>query len=80
MSLEIVPKDVLKKMIQDEVSNSDELDGDCKEVVINSIDWHEPDESGSNWDISSLRNSTGCVSLVNAITLKYKKKYNIEDE
>ena len=80
MTKELVTEDELKNMIQERVSNSENLDGDCREVIVNSVYWHEPDEIGSNWDVHSLRNATGCEGVVNVIIVEFKKKYNLKQK
>ncbi len=80
MAKEITTKEKLKNMIQERVSNSEELDGDCKEVIVNSVYWHETDENGNNWDVHSLRNATGCEGVVNVIIAEFKQKYNLEEQ
>jgi hypothetical protein len=79
MAKEITTEKELTRMIQERVSSSEELDGDCKEVIVNSVYWHEADETGSNWDVHSLRNATGCEGVVSAIVAEFKQKYNLED-
>ncbi len=79
MAKEITTEEELKRMIQERVSSSEELDGDCKEVIVNSVYWHETDEMGSNWDVHSLRNARGCEGVVRAIIAEFKQKYNLED-
>lgn len=79
MTKKIMTEEELTRMIQERVSSSKELDGDCKEVIVNSVYWHELDENGSNWDVHSLRNGSGCEEVVNTIVEDFKKKYNLED-
>ncbi len=80
MGKEITSEEVLKNMIQEKVNNCEDLDGDCKEVIVNSIYWHELDEFGSNWDVHSLRNAAGCEGVVREIIYKFKQKYNLENK
>lgn len=40
MAKEITTEEELKRMIQEKVSSSEDLDGDCKEVIVNSVSWH----------------------------------------
>lgn len=72
MPKEIVSTDELRSLIQERISNSRELDGDCREVIVNSVYWHEPDAAGSNWDVRSLRNAAGCEGIVVAIVAELK--------
>jgi len=80
MPKEIVTEDDLKNMIQEKISNSKELDGDCREVIVNSVYWHEPDETGSNWDVHSLRHAAGCEGVLNPIVVEFKEKYNVKQK
>lgn len=80
MPRNIVSREELKSLIQQRISNGEELDGDCREVIVNSVYWHEPDETGSNWDVHSLRNAAGCENVVMAIVAEFKGQYNVEDK
>ncbi len=80
MIKKVVSTDQLKDMIQERIKNSEELDGDCREVIVNSVYWHEPDEAGSNWDVHSLRNAAGCEDLINFIISEFKENYNVEEK
>lgn len=80
MPKNIVSKDELRELIQQRITDSDELDGDCREVIVNSVYWHEPDETGGNWDVHSLRNPVGCTDVVRGIVSEFKEQYNIEDK
>jgi len=80
MAKEITTEDELKNMIQEKVNNCEELDGDCKGVIINSVYWRELDEAGSNWDVHSLRNAAGCEGVVRGIIFEFKQKYNLKDQ
>jgi len=78
MNKKTVTEQQLKDMIQNRISNSGELDGDCKGVIVTAIYWHEPDETGSNWDVSSLRNAQGCEAVVSKIVSEFKQRYNLK--
>ena len=80
MAKEITTEDDLKNMIQEKINNCEELDGDCKEVIVNSVYWHELDETGSNWDVHSLRNAAGCEGVANEIITEFKLKYNLKEQ
>lgn len=79
MAKKITTEEELKRMIQERVSSSEELEGDCKKVIVNSVYWHETDEMGSNWGVHSLRNARGCEGVVMAIIAEFKQKYNLEE-
>lgn len=78
MTKKIVTKEQLRRMIQERIRECDELDGDCKEVIVNSVYWHEPDGSGSNWDVGFVRNAAGCEAVVSGIVEQFKETYNID--
>lgn len=82
MVRDLVDAETLRTIIQDKIERSDQMDGDCQGVVVNSVYWHEPDESGSNWDIHSLsgEGARECVGVVNAIVAPIKQRYNLVDE
>lgn len=68
----------LAKLIQDEISKSKALDGDCCDCTVNSVYWHEPDGSGSNWDLHSFSGSPICSEFVLSIVAIFKPLYNLE--
>lgn len=69
----------LEKLIQDRISKSEELDGDCRSCIVNSVYLREPDESGSNWDLHSFRGPANCAEVISDITAKFKLGFNLKD-
>lgn len=68
----------LEKLIQNRISTSTELDGDCAGCKTNSVSWHEPDETGSNWDLDSFRGPQECGGIIYAIVADLKRHYNLK--
>ena len=51
MSKELASSAELTRLIQDRISEGKGLDGDCRDVKVESVYWHEPDETGCNWGL-----------------------------
>lgn len=79
MTKKTIVSDELVKLIQDQISNSAELDGDCRDCRVASVYWHEPDESGSNWDMNSFQGPATCGNFILAVVAKFKTIYNLKD-
>ncbi len=79
MTKTLIAASELEKLIQDEISTSKALDGDCKDCKVNSVYWHEPDESGSNWDLHSFNGSSACADVILSIVAKFKPIYNLKE-
>jgi len=46
LSRQLASNAKLTRMIQDRISEGKELDGDCRDVKVESVNWHESDETG----------------------------------
>ena len=79
MTKKLIAASELEKLIQDEISTSKVLDGDCQDCKVNSVYWHEPDDSGSNWDLHSFSGSSACTEFILSIVAKFKPIYNLKE-
>ncbi len=70
----------LTRMIQDRISEGKEFDGDCREAKVTSVRWHEPDETGCNWNWSAYNDPPPCYRVVAAIISDYRRRYNFRDD
>ncbi len=62
-------------MIQDRISESKEFD--CRDVKVESVRWHEPDETGCNWNWSVYNGPPECYEVVLAIVSDLRRQYNL---
>jgi len=74
---EIVTKDQLNNWIREEASRH-EACGGCS---FGGIHWHEPDETGCNWNVSIIRGPTArnCMEAMRAFGDRLRTRYNIHD-
>ncbi len=80
MSRQLATKVEITKMIQDRIREGKELDGDCRNVTITSVYWHEEDESGCNWDLGYSSGPDSCRYVIRAITDEFRQLYNLNDD
>ena len=84
MEKKITTEEELRKLINEKISNSDELDGDLdlREATVGPVFRQNKDNNGCNWKIVTLRpkvsNEVGRV--VYLIVEEFKKQYNLEDQ
>lgn len=79
MSRQLASNAQITKMIQDRIGEGKEIDGDCRDVKVEYVYWHEPDEIGCNWDLGFPRGPESCRSIVNAIVSDPRRRYNLRD-
>lgn len=79
MTKKMITADDLVKLIQSQISNSAELDGDCRDCRVSYVYWHEPDEIGSNWDLHSFNGPAACGKSISDVVAKFKPIYNLKD-
>ncbi len=69
----------LTRMIQDRISEGKELDGDCRDVNVESVYWHEPDETGCNRDLGFFNGPEACSGVVGAIVSDLRRRYKLRN-
>ncbi len=77
MSRQLASNAELTRMIQDRISEGKELDGDCRDVKVESVYWHPPDESGCNWNLGLYNGPPTCRGVVDAIVSDLRRRYNL---
>ena len=71
----------LTKMINDRFLEGKELDGDCREVKIDSVmPYAEPDESECNWDVYTYSGPLACTDVFRLVKEEFRKQYNLQDD
>ena len=60
---------------------SDELDGDCREVRISGVQLYaSTDETGCNWDVSIYNGSEACGGVFRKVIEEFRQRYNLKEE
>jgi len=53
----------------------------CAELRPNHVYWHEPDETGCNWSLHSMRGKAAqvaeCLRAINDYAIELRRRYNI---
>jgi hypothetical protein len=78
----IVTKEELQKLINEAISNSDELDGDVSKASAGDVTGPIESTDGCNWRIIFVRNagSKEVREAVVRIIESFRQQYNLEDQ
>ena len=80
MSRRIASNAEITKMINDRLKEGKELDGDCRDVRISAVYWHEPDETNCNWNVRGYNGNPGCLGVVDAIVSDVRRRYKLSED
>jgi len=78
-SRQLASKAEITKMINDRLSEGNELDDACREVRVSGVQRHPPNESGCNWNWSVYDGPPECYEVVLAIVSDLREQYNLQD-
>jgi hypothetical protein len=72
----ILMAEELQQLIRDEAAK---FPGECKDCYFGGVYWHEPDETGCNWSISTIRGPdwSGCLGRLHGFAMRLRERYNI---
>ena len=80
MARQVLSNEYLTLEINYRFSNSDELDGDCRDISISGVQLYAgPDETGCNWDLSVYNGPEACAGVVRQIIEDFRCKYNLKE-
>ncbi len=79
-SRQLASKAEITKMINDRLSEGNELDGACREIRVSAVQRHPPDESGCNWNWGVYNGPPECYEVVFAIVSDLRHQYNLSDD
>lgn len=71
-------KDELRELIKEAASRCT----DCSDAHFGGVYWHERDDSGCNWTVSTMKGSdwAGCLACVQPHAFILRESYSIADE
>jgi len=71
----VVKPEELQEKIRDEAAKYSE----CGDAYFGGVYWHEPDETGCNWSISSIRGRdwSGCLDRLGPFAARLRSRYNV---
>ena len=54
---------------------------ECKDIYLGGVYWHDPDETGCNWQVSASKGKdwSTCIERILPFTRKLREDYNIPD-
>jgi len=67
----------LKHLIQIRMNALEDVEEDGEQVFAHNVDWHEPDESGCNWNMSGYRGLATYATEVRLIVNRLRREYRL---
>jgi hypothetical protein len=58
----------------------EEVEEDGEQVFARNVDWHEPDESGCNWDMDGYRGPANYALEIRVLVNKLRREYRLSAE
>lgn len=78
MSKKILYATEIQQLLQSRIDAIHEIAEDKAKVIAPLPHWHEEDENGGNWDISTLRNPNGYIHQILAVIENLKREVNLK--
>ncbi|SCB10092.1 hypothetical protein GA0116996_101613 [Cupriavidus alkaliphilus] len=74
---EIKTADEIRALVQEAADRCE----DCADAHFGGVYWHEPDETGCNWSISTMRGTSWkpCFDCVQPAAVELRAKYNLPE-
>ena len=70
----------LKQVIQRSMDALEEVEEDGERVFARDVDWHEPDESGCNWDMDGYRGPANYATTVRVMVNHLRREYRLRPD
>lgn len=67
----------LKRLIQIRMDALEDVEEDGEQVFAHNVDWHEPDQSGCNWDMNGYRGAANYATEIRVIVNKLRREYRL---
>lgn len=70
----------LRHLIQLRIDALAEAEDDGDQLFARDVEWHAPDESGCNWDMSGYRGPAGYATEVRLIVNSLRREYRLGED
>jgi hypothetical protein len=70
----------LKRLIQIRMNALEEVEEDGEQVFAHDVDWHEPDESGCNWNMNGYRGPANYATEIRVLVNKLRREYGLSTD
>lgn len=70
----------LKHLIQLRLDALDDVQDDGEQIFAREVEWHAPDASGCNWDMSGYRGPTGYGLEVRVLVNALRREYRLSED
>ena len=70
----------LRHLIQLRIDALTEVEDEGDQVFARDVEWHAPDESGCNWDMSGFRGPADYATEVRLIVNNLRREYRLADD
>jgi hypothetical protein len=71
-----------KEQLQHLIRAASEACEDCADAYFGGVYWHEPDDAGCNWSISTMGGNDwkGCLECIQLVARELRANYSIAEE
>ncbi|MGZ8230878.1 MAG: hypothetical protein ACXWUS_14670 [Burkholderiales bacterium] len=70
----------LKHLIQLKLDALDEVQDDDEQIYAREVEWHAPDASGCNWDMTGYRGPAGYGLEVRVLVNALRREYRLAED
>ena len=67
----------LKRLIQARMDALEDVEEDGEQVFAHEVDWHEPDETGCNWNMSGYRGPANYATEIRVLINSLRRQYGL---
>jgi hypothetical protein len=67
----------LKHLIQIRIDALEEIEDDGEQVSAHDVEWHEPDESGCNWNMHGYRGPINYATQIRILVDNLRREYRL---
>ena len=69
----------LKRLIQSRMDALEEVEEDGEHVFAREVDWHEPDETGCNWNMNGYRGPANYATEIRLLVNALRREYHLNE-
>ena len=70
----------LKRLIQARMDALEDVEEDGEQVFAHEVDWHEPDETGCNWNMSGYRGPADYATEIRLLINSLRRQYRLSTD